>query len=796
MRSGNSDRTKRTALGDERETSSQRGMVESDSNSPHVQQCEAAQYRQFSTRTGRQNNDQHTATASELAQRTGSECLERWQAQPVQTASKKARQAAWPFPPSQTSALFPSKTSTATLAQESVLGIHAVSTHIASLVSASTKTANSSNTLPFLISHFTQFSCATLSSHTGQVIMRNKIPGLLLRHRFLLHTVLAFAASHLEYLQNTSNGQCPTSRLAATASWHSQRGLRLYGDKISWYQAKSTSTQKIQDADMWFSLLSGENTSNASAEERDDMDAMVACCVMLTSLFFHCPWDTESQAEVSWTKSILPMPEGSAQTSQPGSIFDELPQLHSHDRNTAPSCGETIRHLNSKSHTTISPAWQDFVSGQTCVVTKPVPGTQQVNWLTTITGMAILLSLPSFQKNLQDSIWLPFFQEANDQHYPQLEGLCTDVEDTLASISNLPTPSERAASNNIKSLQGSSAAKFGARLNCSNIQDPGLEYNFVPKFSSPTNMKLPHLHCLSSIFAQSSSTQLRREHQLMHPVISHLIYLISLDPADLNNFSPIISFPSRLPSDFPRLFASASTADFVLCPLMVKEKDQPTSPDYSTNSSSSYASPTSIPTPCVFNHVAMPSRETTSFDVPSNDLYGAFANTMPIPPPSKFTAYAQNPEQASSLYTPELGLAAFNYDFNFSGDVSYLSAQPPSMQTAAVNPAFITNPSMPDTGHRIKTAPVPPVPILPLLLLGYWFTTLAVVPHWWCAERGKLESRVVTEALTLAVREMETTGCGRLGMDPELELQRAVRGAVGEYLDWRRRMMGCTTVGD
>ncbi len=149
-------------------------------------------------------------------------------------------------------------------------------------------------------------------------------------HPFLLHTVLAFSSSHLGHVSRDT----PTHRtMVLTASYHTQRALRLYSEQIRLHQ---------QDCN---------HTRMQAPSGLEEMDALFASCILLTSLFYHV--GESNLPHRSWTVS----------TPDP-----------------APLDGQCE------------------------------PG---IDWLTNTSGLTILLSLTQFQTRLGESVWLPFIREAS-----------------------------------------------------------------------------------------------------------------------------------------------------------------------------------------------------------------------------------------------------------------------------------------------------------------------------------------------------------------------------------------------
>lgn len=127
-----------------------------------------------------------------------------------------------------------------------------------------------------LLSHFISTGASTLSSPTGQHILRTQIPSLFLKHRTLLHCVLAYSAAHHRYLQRL------ISVHDHAATYHISEGLRLYAQNLQHY---------------------------TSAEETD---AMFAACLLLTALFWlqdvnKGSWVLQNRAtcnDVDWVKIL------------------------------------------------------------------------------------------------------------------------------------------------------------------------------------------------------------------------------------------------------------------------------------------------------------------------------------------------------------------------------------------------------------------------------------------------------------------------------------------------------------
>jgi hypothetical protein len=77
-----------------------------------------------------------------------------------------------------------------------------------------------------------------------------------------------------------------------------------------------------------------------------------------------------------------------------------------------------------------------------------------------------------------------------------------------------------------------------------------------------------------------------------------------------------------------------------------------------------------------------------------------------------------------------------------------------------------------------------------MIILGYWFSMLERLPHWWCRQRGKMEASATEAWLLRRVREDEvrTEGWGARVEEPwERGWRRDVKSAVEELLGWRER---------
>ena len=218
---------------------------------------------------------------------------------------------------------------TSELGLEACLGLHVFATAISRIVSQRTAAGLSNNSLAYILQHFERTGYATCSSPVGQRILHDKIPRMLMAHPFLLHTVLAFSSSHLGYISRDSPTQ---DTMVLTASYHTQRALRLYSEQIRFHQ---------QDRD---------HTRMQASSGLEEMDALFASCIMLTSLFYHV--GESNLPRRSWAVST-PDPISSTGACEP-----------------------------------------------------------RIDWLTNTSGLTILFSMPQFKTRLAQSVWLPFIQEA------------------------------------------------------------------------------------------------------------------------------------------------------------------------------------------------------------------------------------------------------------------------------------------------------------------------------------------------------------------------------------------------
>ena len=162
---------------------------------------------------------------------------------------------------------------------EAWLSFDAIGSHIAKLAGAATAKASTANSLVYILRHFETSAFATLSNSTGQQILKTKIPHLVDQYPFLLHSVLAYSASHLRYLKGD------IGNINATARFHTSKALSLYSERL--HQA-----------------ISGE-----------EMDAMFAACLLLTGLFFvddePVPinsWSTRNNGHYGWITMASGLP--------------------------------------------------------------------------------------------------------------------------------------------------------------------------------------------------------------------------------------------------------------------------------------------------------------------------------------------------------------------------------------------------------------------------------------------------------------------------------------------------------
>ena len=222
---------------------------------------------------------------------------------------------------------------TSELSLEACLGLHVFATSISRAVKQRSAAGLSNNSLAYILQHFERTGYTTCSSPVGQRILHDKIPQMLMAYPFLLHTVLAFSSSHLGYVSRDT----PThGTMVLTAGYHTQRALRLYSEQIRLHQRDRDHTRMQVPTGL------------------DEMDALFASCILLTSLFYHV--GESNLPHRSWAVST-PDPASSDGQNEPG-----------------------------------------------------------IDWLTNTSGLTILLSLTQFQTRLGSSVWLPFISEASRLH--------------------------------------------------------------------------------------------------------------------------------------------------------------------------------------------------------------------------------------------------------------------------------------------------------------------------------------------------------------------------------------------
>ena len=283
-------------------------------------------------------------------------------------------------------------------------------------------------------------------------------------HPFLLHAVLAFSSSHLEYL---SGGMPQSANWVATAGYHTQRALRLYADHIQLHQKDYRHARMNHSSGL------------------EEMDALFAACIMLTSLFYHIV------PHRSWAVS--------------------LPQLPFPDYDCEPG----------------------------------------FDWLTSTSGLSILLSLTQFQSRLRESIWLPFISEAS-----RLNGYRPGYEERIRV--NLSSD----ASSTTSSSATTSTTSNGGSATTSPTEQVHDFHPRVPTLTESSSVNLPNVppHLLHLAVSSSSAN-------IYGPALVLLNPILTLEPTNLNYFGAFISFPSRLSSDFIALLRRkeqlvASSVDF------------------------------------------------------------------------------------------------------------------------------------------------------------------------------------------------------------------------------------------
>ena len=388
---------------------------------------------------------------------------------------------------------------------EATLGMGFFASSIAEMTRTHATTHTSPNTLAFLLHHFSTTAYTTLSSNTGQKIIKQRIPGLVMQFPFLLEAVVAFSASHMSYLKQSKSGAVP-SNMGIVAAWHIVRALRGYGQKISDLQGREAIKISAHQQDGLY--------------ERKGMDALVAACLILTSLFYHVSWSNHQ-------------PQLWSSLWSPARIMHSTTG-HSANYSPAPAGGVPVPMPNGVVPTPLksSPAGQ---SGPYSSTTS----TPQCDWLTNVTGMSIVLTLAQFREHLPHSIWYPFLAEGNDMEATP-EAL---IDSKVRSRSDPPATSQQSPSNS----HSEPSFAPNEELTCTAI-------NCLLPTPASTSLQLPHLSHLLAI-----SRHIHRP--VLRPLLTHLTNLLPLRPADLSTFSRIISFPSFFPAPtFPQLVAARDPA--------------------------------------------------------------------------------------------------------------------------------------------------------------------------------------------------------------------------------------------
>lgn len=405
-------------------------------------------------------------------------------------------------------------------ASEATLGLDVFATSIASLTRSHAFTKTSTNTLPYLLHHFTSSGFATLSSNTGQKVLKDQVPGLATQFPFLLDTILAFSANHVTYLEQKQGIKASAKKeMSVTATWHTLRALNGYGRTLSEYHDEIVAIGPIDNGGWVPRSQSGPKTKQ---DQRQELDALVAACIMLTSLFYHVV-DTDEKSRV-WSSKWIPDETEDAisatksvndHTGGPGSLGDVL-------KTPFPDNGPPLVFLDA-GHSSLHEAASK--NSSTKHWAKP-----KCDWVTNMTGLSILLSLTPFQEHLPYSIWFPFFAEANDRDRNGTVGI---------NVSHLQVP-EFVAGN------GREGRPSCGRYPPDSSTGP---CDFVnPPLACPEPERLPHLHTLMSLDPQ--------HHIICAPLVAHLMSLLALSPANLDNFSQIISFPGRFSPGLPPLVAN------------------------------------------------------------------------------------------------------------------------------------------------------------------------------------------------------------------------------------------------
>ncbi|ETN37540.1 uncharacterized protein HMPREF1541_07162 [Cyphellophora europaea CBS 101466] len=427
--------------------------------------------------------------------------------------------------------------------QEATLGMHVFATSICSLTQSHTITRTSPNTVPFLLHHFSTSGYATLSSHTGQQILKTKMPELVIRFPFLLETILAFSASHVIHLSsdrdenmlghvehlNPHNAkmQSKDMQMGVTAAWHARRALRGYAAKIAEYRSREALSESM--------VSDITNRRWPRDEERQELDALVAACIMLTSLFYHVVWCDESGW--SWASTWL---NASPPRNQSFNMSNaEAPQFLGCSINNH---SYSIPCPSLSSNNTAPPPPPLNLQG------APQDGKLQINWLTNVTGMSILLSLTPFREHLPHSIWYPFFAESSDETHGN------GPADKITAL-GLSGAGRGAGAGAFLSSAASTRPAAPIHPPTSNTLDfdgdnphPTICHIVAPPLAPATQppTPLPHLHALLPLTPPS-------HRPIYTPLLTQLLGLLTLSPTDLNNFSQLISFPSRFPPGFEQL---------------------------------------------------------------------------------------------------------------------------------------------------------------------------------------------------------------------------------------------------
>ncbi|KIV79514.1 hypothetical protein PV11_07071 [Exophiala sideris] len=147
------------------------------------------------------------------------------------------------------------------------LNLHAMGAAISAMAGDSREDSMKSVGLTRLLSHFAEDALTTLGSPKAQNIMRTKMPRLAQEHPFLLHSVLAFSATHL--------GEWESCRhvFTASATYHMSRALCLYLGQMD------------------------------SITDLQTLDAMLSTCMILTSLAYYGAINDTSDSWIFGTHS-------------------------------------------------------------------------------------------------------------------------------------------------------------------------------------------------------------------------------------------------------------------------------------------------------------------------------------------------------------------------------------------------------------------------------------------------------------------------------------------------------------